>query len=160
MHTHHDVATGLRRGELADRTGCNLETVRFYEKIGLLPDPPRRPNGYRAYGIDHVRHLRFILRGRELGFGIDEIRGLLTLVDSRRQTCAEVKQRTELHLADVRGKIADLKRIEIVLAQTAAQCSAEDVPDCPILEALAASPVGPLPLQISLDGDVGPKCWL
>ena len=120
------------------RTGCNLETVRYYEKINLLPEPPRRANGYRAYNDAHVQRLRFILRARELGFGIEEIRGLLELVDTRRQTCAEVRQRTEQHLADVRGKIADLLRIERVLAQTAELCSGEDVPDCPILDALAS----------------------
>jgi len=138
MRGDHDVATNLRRGELADRTGCNLETVRYYEKIELLPEPPRRANGYRAYDENHVRRLRFILRARELGFDIREIRGLLALVDTERQTCAEVKQRTEQHLSDVRGKIADLTRIERILANTAAQCSGDAVPDCPILEALAS----------------------
>jgi MerR family mercuric resistance operon transcriptional regulator len=138
MRVDHDVATNLRRGEVAARTGCNLETVRYYEKIELLPEPPRRANGYRAYNENHVRRLRFILRARELGFDIGEIRGLLVLVDTERQTCAEVKQRTEQHLADIRGKIADLRRIERVLAKTAGQCSGEDVPKCPILEALAS----------------------
>lgn len=138
MRADHDTATSLRRGELAARTGCNLETVRYYEKIALLPEPPRHANGYRAYDETHVRRLRFVLRARELGFGIEEIRGLLALVDAEQQTCAAVKQRTELHLEDVRGKIADLKRIERVLAETAAQCSGQDVPDCPILEALAS----------------------
>jgi MerR family mercuric resistance operon transcriptional regulator len=138
MRIDHDVATGLRRGELAARTGCNLETVRYYEKIELLPEPPRRANGYRAYDENHVRRLRFILRARELGFDIGEIRGLLVLVDTERQTCAEVKQRTERHLADVRGKIADLTRIERVLTKTSAQCSGENVPNCPILETLAS----------------------
>lgn len=138
MRTDHEVGSNLRRGEIAQRTGCNIETIRYYEKIDLLPEPPRNANGYRAYDEGHIQRLRFILRARELGFGIDEIRGLLQLVDARQQTCAEVKQRTELHLADVRSKIADLRRIERVLARTAAQCSGENVPDCPILEALAA----------------------
>jgi MerR family mercuric resistance operon transcriptional regulator len=138
MTLDHEIARGLRRGELARRTGCNLETIRYYEKIGLLPEPPRRANGYRAYDDVHVSRLRFILRGRELGFGIEEIRGLLMLVAGENRTCGEVKQRTELHLADVRGKIADLQRIERVLSSTAAQCSGRDVPDCPILEALEA----------------------
>lgn len=136
MTMDHEIARGVRRGELARRTGCNIETIRYYEKISLLPEPPRRANGYRAYDDTHDRRLRFILRGRELGFGIEEIRGLLMLVDGGNQTCGEVKQRTELHLADVRGKIADLQRIEHVLSSTAAQCSGKDVPECPILEAL------------------------
>lgn len=138
MRVDHDVATTLRRGELAARTGCNLETIRYYEKIELLPEPPRRANGYRAYDESHVLRLGFILRARELGFDIGEIRGLLALVDTGRQTCAEVKQRTELHIRDVRGKIADLKRIERVLVETALRCSGEAVPACPILEALTS----------------------
>jgi MerR family mercuric resistance operon transcriptional regulator len=138
MAVDHDTATYIRRGELAARTGCNLETIRYYEKIELLPEPPRRANGYRAYDERHVQRLRFILRARELGFGIEEVRGLLTLVDTSRQTCAEVSRRTEMHLTGVRAKIADLSRIETVLAETAARCSGEDVPDCPILEVLAS----------------------
>lgn len=128
----------LQRAELARRTGCNLETIRYYEKIKMIPDPPRTASGYRVYDDSHVSRLRFILRARELGFSIDEIRGLLELVDRGTQTCAEVKERTERHLIDVRAKIADLKRIEKVLAETAEQCSGEDVPECPVLEALAS----------------------
>lgn len=134
----HVGVTQLMRGGLARRTGCNLETIRYYENIGLMPAPPRTAAGHRVYAESHVSRLRFILRARELGFAIEQIRGLFALVDGGTQTCAEVKERTETHLNDVRAKIADLKRIEKVLATTAAQCSGKDVPDCPILEALAA----------------------
>jgi MerR family mercuric resistance operon transcriptional regulator len=134
----HVSGKGLQRAELARRTGCNLETTRYYEKIGMMPDPPRTGAGYRVYDGGHVSRLRFILRARELGFAIAEIRGLLDLVDGGTQTCAEVKERTERHLADVRAKIADLGRIEAVLAATAAQCSGDEVPDCPVLNALSA----------------------
>lgn len=134
----HVVGRGLQRAALARRTGCNLETIRYYEKIGMLPDPPRTASGYRVYDDDHVSRLRFILRSRELGFSIDEIRGLLHLVDGGNQTCAEVKERTERHLIDVRSKIADLRRIERVLSATAAKCSGEEVPQCPILDALSS----------------------
>lgn len=134
----HVSGKGLQRAELARRTGCNLETIRYYEKIGMMPDPPRTASGYRVYDAGHVSRLRFILRARELGFAIEEIRGLLQLVDGGTQTCAEVKARTESHLADVRAKIADLRRIERVLATTAASCSGDDVPECPVLEALAS----------------------
>lgn len=134
----HGSAKGLKRGELAQRTGCNLETIRYYEKISMMPDPPRTASGYRVYDETHVARLHFILRGRELGFSIEEIRGLLSLIDRGTQTCAEVQALTERHLADVRAKIADLKRIEKVLADTAAQCSGEEVPECPVLEALAS----------------------
>ena len=128
----------MHRAGLARRTGCNLETIRYYEKIGIIPEPPRTDAGYRVYDDRHVERLRFILRARELGFSLDEIRGLLALVDRGTQTCAEVKDRTERHLANVREKIADLKRIERVLAETAAQCSGDEVPDCPVLEALTS----------------------
>jgi MerR family mercuric resistance operon transcriptional regulator len=134
----HASGKGLQRAALARRTGCNLETIRYYEKVGMMPDPPRTASGYRVYGESHVSRLRFILRARELGFAIDEIRNLLGLVDGGTQTCAEVKERTERHLADVRAKIADLRRIEKVLAVTAAKCSGKDVPECPVLEALAS----------------------
>jgi MerR family mercuric resistance operon transcriptional regulator len=135
---HHVSASGLQRGALARRVGCNLETIRYYEKIGLMPDPPRSASGYRRYGEGDVRRLRFILRARELGFSIEAIRGLFELVDGGTQTCAEVKERTERHLADVREKIADLQRIERVLATASAACSGGEVPECPILEALAS----------------------
>lgn len=136
------VTTELQRSDLARRTGSNLETVRYYEKIGLMPAPPRNKSGYRVYGESHTLRLRFILRARELGFSIEEVRGLLKLVDGGSQTCGMVKTRTEQHLANVRVKIADLRRIERVLAQTAALCSGKNVPDCPVLDALASVPVG------------------
>ena len=129
---------GLLRADLARRTGCNLETIRYYEKIGMMPDPPRTTSGYRVYDKGHVSRLRFILRARELGFSIEETRGLLALMDCGTQTCAEVKQRTERHLADVRAKIADLRRIERILAKTASQCSGDEVPECPVLDALGS----------------------
>ncbi|MAB14821.1 helix-turn-helix domain-containing protein [Parvibaculum sp.] len=134
----HVSGKRLQRAELARHTGCNLETIRYYEKTGMMPDPPRTASGYRVYDDAHISRLRFILRARELGFSIEQIRGLLELVDGGTQTCAEVKERTEQHLADVRAKIDDLKRIEKVLATTAAQCSGEDIPECPVLEALAS----------------------
>ena len=132
------IDRGLKRGELARRVGCNLETVRYYEKIGLLPEPPRSANAYRIYDETHIRRLRFVRRARELGFSIEEIRGLLQLIDCGNQTCAEVRIRTEHHLADVRAKIADLKRIETFLARTAAHCSGNTGPECAILEALGS----------------------
>lgn len=133
----HETETGLTRGELARATGCNIETIRYYEKACLLPDPPRTAAGYRIYSPAHASRLRFILRARELGFPMDDIRGLLGLEDRTAPTCAEVQARTERHLADVRAKIADLRRMESALAKTAAQCTGADVPDCPVLDALA-----------------------
>lgn len=135
---HDTSATGLHRAALARRTGCNLETIRYYEKIGMMPEPPRTEAGYRVYDNGHVQRLRFILRARELGFSLDDIRGLLALVDGGTQTCAEVKERTERHLADVREKIVDLERIERVLADTAAKCSGDETPDCPVLDVIGS----------------------
>lgn len=127
---------GLLRGQLARRTGCNLETIRHYEKTGLLPDPPRTSAGYRVYDAGHAARLRFILRARDLGFSLEEIRGLLALQDGGVPTCAEVRARTEAHLAAVRVRIADLRRIETVLGETVARCSGAEVPQCPVLETL------------------------
>ncbi|MDR9485979.1 MAG: helix-turn-helix domain-containing protein, partial [Sediminimonas sp.] len=103
----HEGESGLTRGELARETGCNIETIRYYEKTGLLPGPPRTAAGYRIYSASHLGRLRFILRARELGFPMEDIRGLLGLDDGAAPNCAEVKARTERHLADVRAKIAD-----------------------------------------------------
>lgn len=132
----HESEISLTRGALARATGCNIETIRYYETIGVMPDPPRDANGYRSYGEDHLRRLRFVMRGRDLGFPLDEIRGLLRLVDDQTQTCAEVEAIATAHLSDIRARIADLKRIEEVLAGTVAQCSRTDVPECPVIDAL------------------------
>ena len=126
----------LMRAGLAGATGCNLETIRYYENIGVMPDPPRTAKGFRVYDQTHVARLRFVMRMRELGFTLEEVREFLALTDGGSQTCAEVLERTRTHLAGVRVKIADLQRIERVLAETAAQCSGKDVPDCPVLDAL------------------------
>lgn len=138
----HKTFDGMRRGELAGLADCHIETVRYYEKIGLLPEPSRAANAYRVYEPSHLDRLRFIMRGRDLGFSIEEIRSLLTLIDKGSQTCADVKARTENHLAAVRAKIADLKRIDRVLTATAARCSGGAVPDCPILAAFSGAENG------------------
>jgi MerR family mercuric resistance operon transcriptional regulator len=127
---------GLQRGELARRTGANLETVRYYEKVGLLPPPPRTVSGYRSYDRAHERRLGFVLRARELGFSVAEILALLRLVDERDQPCAEASRLAAVHLADIRAKIADLKRMERVLKEVVAQCGDGTRPDCPLIEAL------------------------
>ena len=137
--TDHERESGFTRGDLARATGCNIETIRYYEKTGLLPDPPRTDAGYRVYSAAHATRLRFILRARELGFSMEDIRGLMGLGDDAAPTCAEVKERTERHRADVRARIADLRRIESVLAATASRCSGAEVPDCPVLDAISNS---------------------
>ncbi|ODU54657.1 MAG: MerR family transcriptional regulator [Acetobacteraceae bacterium SCN 69-10] len=129
-------AKGLQRAELARRTGANLETVRYYEKVGLLPPPPRTASGYRSYDRAHERRLSFILRARELGFSLEEVRALLRLVDERDQPCAKASRLAAAHLADVRAKIADLRRMESVLKNVVAQCGDGTRPDCPLIETL------------------------
>ena len=112
----------ITRGELAKRSGCHLETVRYYEKIDLLPPPERSAGGHRLYRREDQKRLRFILRGRELGFSIDELRSLLSLVDSKAYTCGEIHDLTIDHLGSARQKIADLKRVERTLSRIVA-CS-------------------------------------
>ena len=129
----------MRRGELANLSGCNVETVRFYEKQGLLPAPPRTAGGHRDYAPEHLKRLTFIRRSRELGFTLGEVRGLLALVDGSDWTCAEVRAMTLDHLADVRRKIADLEKIARTLEDMAAQCDGGAVPACPIVDALLES---------------------
>ena len=128
----------MRRGELAQQSGCNIETVRFYEKQGLLPAPPRTRGGHRDYAPEHLKRLTFIRRSRELGFTLEEVRSLLGLVDGGDWTCAEVRAMTLEHLADVRRKIGDLERLARVLDDMAARCSGGAVPQCPIVDALLA----------------------
>ncbi|QFI77052.1 MerR family transcriptional regulator [Bradyrhizobium betae] len=132
----HAVVKGLQRAELARRTGSNLETVRYYEKVGLLPAPPRTAGGYRTYDATHERRLRFVLRARQLGFPLDEIRELLRLVDERDRPCAEASAVAVAHLNDVRAKIADLRRMERVLRDVVAQCADDTRSDCPLIETL------------------------
>lgn len=127
---------GLGIGMLSKQTGCKVETIRYYEREGLMPDPPRTDGGHRVYAQEHLKRLRFIRRGRELGFTLDEVRNLLRIVDGDHYTCGEVKALTLDHLADVRGKLADLKKLETALKELAAQCSGDETPYCPVVEAL------------------------
>ena len=128
---------GLRRVDLARATGCNLETIRYYENIGVMPDPPRNTNGYRCYDASHVMRLRFVMRARDLGFRLEEIRELLALVDRGVQTCAEVQLLAQGQVDNVRRKIADLARIERVLSETLAKCTGKQVPECAVIDALS-----------------------
>jgi MerR family mercuric resistance operon transcriptional regulator len=126
----------LTIGTLSARTGVNIETIRFYERVGILPKPPRSAGGHRIYGQDQLMRLHFVRRSRELGFSLDEIRGLLRLVDGGHYTCAEVKAITLDHLGDIRRKIADLRCLERTLANVAGKCRGGKAPDCPVIEAL------------------------
>lgn len=123
-------------GQLGIRAGVNLETVRYYERIGLMPEPPRTRGGHRVYNGLHLKRLGFIRRSRELGFSLDEVRALLRLVDGGDYTCAEVRELTLLHLAEMRRKISDLRQLVRSLQDMADQCTGDNVPDCPIVDVL------------------------
>ncbi|MFV2001643.1 MAG: helix-turn-helix domain-containing protein [Paracoccaceae bacterium] len=127
----------LRRIDLSRRAGCNLETIRYYEGVGVMPEPDRTAAGHRIYDHTHVARLRFVMRARELGFTLAQVRELLKLVDGGLHTCAEVQVLGEEKLADVRARIADLQGIEKVLADTVKKCSGDAVPQCAVLEVLA-----------------------
>lgn len=130
----------LSRGSLAKKTRVNIETIRYYEKIGLMPDPPRTSGGHRTYDESFLFRLRFIRRCRELGFTIGELRELLAMVEGGDYSCAEVLENTRAHLERIKSKIKDLKRMEKTLKAISARCSGEDMPDCPIIEVLWQSP--------------------
>ena len=131
-------AAPLAIGALSERTGVNVETIRYYERIGLLPPPPRSAGRHRLYGDLHCQRLVFIRRARDLGFSQADVRALLGLGMQHDLTCGEVNALTELHLAAIRGKIRDLKRLEGVLCALAARCSDDEVPACPIMDTLTA----------------------
>lgn len=123
-------------GALAKRTGTKAETIRYYERIGLLPAPGRTAGGYRLYGGEHVKRLTFVRQARALGFSLDEVRRLLGLASSQTRSCAAVRRVAEAHLADVRAKIAALRTMEQVLKDTVARCAAGIGTACPLIDAL------------------------
>jgi MerR family mercuric resistance operon transcriptional regulator len=126
-------------GELSRRSGVNIETIRYYERIRILPAPPRTASLRRVYGSAESRTLSFIRRARELGFTLDEIRTLLALsAEDGRATCAEVRELATRHLADIRAKIADLRAMEQVLAETVQRCDAGELSGRPVIETLSA----------------------
>jgi MerR family mercuric resistance operon transcriptional regulator len=133
-------SAGIQIGELSRRTGCNIETIRYYERICLLPTPVRSAGRYRVYDSADVRRLAFIRRARELGFTLDEVRTLLALSANDAQgACAEVRELAARHLAEVRAKIVDLRAMERVLADAVRRCAAGELPGCPVIEALSVA---------------------
>jgi MerR family transcriptional regulator, mercuric resistance operon regulatory protein len=129
-------AENLPIGELSKRSGVNIETIRYYERIKMLPAPPRTASGRRIYAVPDLRLLAFIRRSRELGFSLDEIRALLRLGAPGKASCSEVKAIAARHLHDIRAKISDLAKLERLLAKTISRCSGNKVPDCPVLDIL------------------------
>ena len=123
-------------GKLSKRTGCNIETIRYYERIGILLKPQRSEGGNRLYNEEQIKRLVFVRRSRELGFSLEEIRTLLKLVDGKKTTCQEIKTVTEGHLQDIERKITDLGKLQKTLENISSQCSGGFVPDCPIIDTL------------------------
>ena len=127
----------LTIGEVARQAGVGVETVRFYERQGLLEEPARRASGYRQYDQEAVAVLRFIRRAKELGFTLNEIKGLLALRLDASATRAEVREQAKAKVADIEVKIADLQRMRDVLATLIKKCHGDGAATgCPILEAL------------------------
>ncbi len=126
----------LAIGEVSRTSGCKIETIRYYERIGLLSPPPRTAGRHRLYSRDHVKRLVFIRRGRNLGFSLDEIRSLLGLTGEGAPNCEQVREITLAHAHDIRQKIDDLERMDRALRQLAEQCEDGEAMVCPVIEAL------------------------
>jgi MerR family mercuric resistance operon transcriptional regulator len=127
----------LTIGQLAKKARVNVETVRYYERRGLIPEPPRREAGYRQYSQDAIARIQFIKRAKELGFSLKEISELLSLRVDPDATGGDVKRQTEAKIADVEEKIRSLQRMKKALAKLAASCNGRGpTSECPILEAL------------------------
>jgi MerR family mercuric resistance operon transcriptional regulator len=133
-------------GKLSRLAGVGIETIRYYERIRLLPRPPRSRNGRRSFGSDSLNTLAFVRRCRELGFSLNDIRALLALRASQRR-CADVKTIAERHLDAVRTKLQTLREMELSLTELVAICPGDASPECPVLEALdtACCEAAPVP---------------
>ncbi len=129
----------LTIGELAKRGGVNLETIRYYERLGLLPAPPRNSSGYRAFPETTVRRIRFIKQAQELGFSLKEIDELLTLRIAPGSTRADVRERAEAKITNIEEKIRSLRSMKKALESLTATCCGDGAAsDCPILESLSS----------------------
>lgn len=126
----------LSIGELGRATGTKVETVRYYERIGLLPKPSRTTGNYRSYGSAELGRLSFIRRARDLGFSLDQVRALLALSDDRTRDCGEIDLIAEAHLREVDRKLADLAALRRELNAVIESCHGGTVGQCRIIEAL------------------------
>ncbi len=127
----------LTIGQVAREAGVGVETIRFYERKGLIEEPPRRESGYRQYPREAVSRIRFIRRAKELGFTLKEIDELLSLRASPKSRCGDVRERAEAKIDDIEQKIRALQRMKTALEKLTAVCSGRgSVTDCPVLEAM------------------------
>ena len=126
----------MQIGKLATNCDCPVETIRYYEKIGLLPLPVRLANGYRSYDESHQKWLQFVLRSRALGFSQEEVRRLADVAHQRRPACVEVHDLLQAHLNDVRERICELRQMEQALIRLKDQCQDGTLHDCPVIDEL------------------------
>ena len=126
----------MKIGAAAAASGCHIETIRYYERVGLLPRPARTAGAYREYRPEEVDRLRLSSRGRELGFSLEEIRRLLGLSDDPALSCHEVDQLAHHHLTDIQQRVRELRRIARELERTIASCAGGKRGQCAILGAL------------------------
>lgn len=129
---------GLKIGEVAQAIGVSLETIRYWERLGLALKPQRSAAGHRLYQSDDIRRLAFLHRARKLGFGQRDLRALVQLAGSDPTSCAQARKIAARHRARIRERIAELTAIDTALGQTASRCSDDRMEACPILEALYA----------------------
>jgi MerR family mercuric resistance operon transcriptional regulator len=130
---------GLTIGRVARETGVGIETLRFYEREGLVPEPARRPSGYREYPPAIIRRIQFIRRAKALGFSLREIAELLSLRVDEARTCADVRERAATKIAEIEDKLRQLEQMKASLQRLAAACTGKGPSgECPILEALEA----------------------
>ena len=130
------VEQGIAIGELSRRTGVNIETIRYFERVGVLAPPPRNSGGRRVYDHSHVRTLGFVRRARELGFTPTEVRAILSLGGPAQASCSEVREIAALHLRRVRAKMADLAQLEGLLATTIDRCEGDGAVTCAVIDML------------------------
>lgn len=126
----------MKIGELSRATGTNIETIRYYERIGLLPAPHRTAANYRSYGEPHRARLTFVRHSRDLGFTIEEIRSLLDLSDDPARECREADRIASRHLEQVKDKITQLTRLRDELTRIVGRCRGGVAADCRVIEAL------------------------
>jgi len=127
-------------GTLARNTNCQIETIRFYERIGLMPNPDRTESGHRVYGAEHEKRLSFMRRCRALDFSLGEIRTLLQTAEADNPSCAEVEKFSENHLKLIQGKIKDLRVMEKTMKNLLSECQVNRAPGCPLIEVLYEKP--------------------
>ena len=127
----------LAIGDLAKATGTKVETIRYYERIGVLAAPGRTRGNYRAYALEDLGRLSFVRRARDLGFGLEQVRELLSLSHQKKRSCDAVDAIARAHLAEVDRKLTDLKAMRRELDRIIRQCSRGTIAECRIIEALA-----------------------